>query len=80
MNQLSEILRTAWARFNIIGKANGDYVARALVFLMYFTVLVPFALIAQFLVDPLEIRKAAQPHWRARKAVSASLDEARSQS
>ncbi len=77
---MSKILRIAWDRFQIIGQANGDYVARAVTFLMYFSVIVPFALIARYAIDPLEIRKNKGPHWRTRKPVSASIKDARSQS
>jgi hypothetical protein len=77
---VSHILRTAWERFQIIGQANGDYIARFVTFVMYFSVLIPFALITRFIVDPLEVRKAAQPHWRKRKPVGETLNEARSQS
>jgi hypothetical protein len=73
------ILRTAWDRFQIIGQANGDYIARFVTFVMYFTLLIPFALIARYLVDPLEMRKAARAHWRARKPVGVTLEDARSQ-
>jgi hypothetical protein len=77
---VSHILRTAWERFQIIGQVNGDYVARFVTSVMYFSVLIPFALIARFIVDPLEMRKSAQPHWRKRKLVGETLDDARSQS
>lgn len=77
---MSQILRTAWERFQIIGQANGDYIARFVTFVMYFSVLIPFALITRFLVDPLEVRKSVQPHWRKRKPVGESLNDARSQS
>ena len=74
---LSQILRVAWDRWQIIAHINGDYVARVLVNLFYFTILVPFALGVKFLTDPLSSRGAAQ--WISRKAVGAKLDEARSQ-
>jgi len=77
---LGNIIRTAWDRFQIIGKANGDYVSRFITFLMYCTVLVPFALIARYFVDPLEMNKSVKPHWRARKPVGTTLEEARNQS
>lgn len=77
---MSQILRTAWERFQIIGQANGDYIARFVTFVMYFSILIPFALITRLLVDPLETRKSARPHWRGRKPVGESLQDARSQS
>ena len=74
---MSQILRVAWDRWQTIAHINGDYVARVLVNLFYFTILVQSALGVKFLTDPLASRGAA--HWISRKAVGAKLDEARSQ-
>ncbi len=76
---MGTLLRTAWDRLQIIGKSNGEYVARAATFIMYYTVLIPFALIARYLVDPLETRGVVKTHWRSRKDVATSVKEARSQ-
>lgn len=77
---MGRLLRIAWDRFQIIGQANGDYIARFITWVMYFTLVVPFALIARFLVDPLGLRKKyAESYWRPKKPVGTSLDEARSQ-
>jgi len=75
---LARILHLAWERWQIIGKINGDYIARAVTTAFYYTILVPFALVTRYLVDPLELRKPA--HWRPRKPVGESLDSAREQS
>ncbi len=72
------ILKTAWDRFQLVGQVNGEYVARLVTFVFYFSVLIPFALIARLFVDPLEIRNK-QPQWHVRKAVSSKLEDARSQ-
>jgi hypothetical protein len=77
---VNTILRTAWDRFQIIGRSNGEYVARVVTFVMYYTVLIPFALIARYLVDPLETRGVVKTHWRSRKSLPTSIKEARSQS
>jgi hypothetical protein len=75
---LERILQTAWRRWQIISKINGDYIARFITTLFYYTILVPFALITKFWVDPLEQRKPTA--WRARKPVPESIDAARQQS
>jgi hypothetical protein len=77
---VNTILRTAWDRLQIIGRSNGEYVARVVTFVMYYTVLIPFALIARYLVDPLEARGVVKTHWRSRKDLPTSIKEARSQS
>lgn len=76
---MGKLIRIAWDRFQIIGQANGDYVARVITLLFYFTLLVPFALITRLFIDPLKIRHA-NVDWRARKPVGSSIEEARSQS
>ncbi len=73
------LLHTAWDRLQIIGRSNGEYVARAVTFVMYYTVLIPFAFIARYLVDPLETRRVVGTRWRSRKDVATSLEDARSQ-
>ena len=76
---LKDILQTAWQRWQIIAHINGDYVARFVVNAFYFTIMIPFALGARLFTDPLQLRNIPQAHWKERKAVGASLDEARSQ-
>ena len=75
---LSQILRVAWDRWQIIAHINGDYVARVLVNVFYFTILVPFALGVKYFADTLASRNTSA-RWLDRKAVGAKLDEARSQ-
>ncbi len=75
---MNSILRIAWARWRIIAHINGDYVARFITNLFYFSIMVPFALGAKLFSDPLDLRKKA-PSWKERKPVGASIPEARSQ-
>lgn len=77
---MRSIIRLAWERFKVIGEINGDYIARFVTLIFYFTILMPFALIARFIVDPLELRKSGKAVWKARKAVGVTLEDARSQS
>ncbi|MEP7289959.1 MAG: hypothetical protein ABI947_29790 [Chloroflexota bacterium] len=77
---MNDILRIAWDRWQIIGKINGDYLARLFVNGFYFTVMVPFALGVKLFTDPLALRRVADVHWIDRNPVSATLDDARGQS
>jgi hypothetical protein len=76
---VDSILRVAWDRWQIIGHINGDYVARLIVNLFYFTILVPFAVGSKIFTDPLELRKSVTAHWKERKAVGATVKDAQSQ-
>jgi len=75
---LGNILRLAWNRWRLISRINGDYLARIVVNLFYFTILVPFALGVEWFSDPLELR-STKVHWLERKPVSTKLDDARGQ-
>ena len=76
---MKAIIGRAWQRWQIIGRINGDYLARVLVNGFYFTVLVPFALGVKLFSDPLALKSKSSPAWRARKAVGSSLTDARGQ-
>ncbi|HLY24715.1 MAG TPA: hypothetical protein VKQ72_00155 [Aggregatilineales bacterium] len=75
---MAQIFRTAWDRWQIIARINGDYIARLVVNLFYFTIMVPFALGVKFLTDPLALH-GKRTAWLERKAVGSKLTDARSQ-
>ena len=74
---MGRILQIAWDRWQIIGKINGDYIARGATTVFYFTILVPFALGVRWFSDPLDLRGKAA--WKTRKPVGATIDDAREQ-
>lgn len=67
-----------WERFKIIGALVGDGNARAVSLLFYFTVFVPFALIARLFTDPLRIKSQAA-QWLERAPVPSDIESAREQ-
>jgi hypothetical protein len=75
---LSDIIRTAWQRWQIIGDVFNDLVGRLIAVLFYFTVFAPFALGVRLLSDPLHIRKPVR-RWLDREPVSTTLEDARRQ-
>lgn len=74
----SELRQTAWKRWEIIGKVYGDIQARGFAVLFYFTLFVPFALVARLSSDPLQLRKSPA-RWLDKVPVGKTLDEARRQ-
>ncbi len=74
----SELRRTAWNRWKIIGEVFGDFQARLFAVLFYSTIFVPFALGVRLLSDPLRIRRPPTA-WIERAPVGRSADEARRQ-
>ncbi|NDJ75259.1 MAG: hypothetical protein GYB65_03280 [Chloroflexi bacterium] len=73
-----QIVRIAWKRWQIIGEAFNDFLARLIAVLFYFTILVPFGLGVRLLSDPLRLRKP-ETHWLERAPVGTSVDDARRQ-
>lgn len=76
---MSTILRIAWDRFNLIALIIGDVQGRVIVVTFYFTILMPFALIARFTTDPLHAKHGTTPTWNKRPAVPTDIDSARQQ-
>ena len=75
---MAQIAQTAWARWQIIGEAFGDFQGRLFAVLFYFTIFVPFALGVRLFSDPLRLRdKRAQ--WLEREPVGDTLEAARRQ-
>jgi hypothetical protein len=74
---LKRIFDTAWERFNVIASVVSDANARAIAVLFYFTIVVPFGLIALLFSDP--FRENAKPQWFSRDPVPTDIDSARQQ-
>ncbi len=69
-----------WRGWTEIAGYFGDFQARLLLTLFYFTVLVPFALITRRLTDPLRLRRPpAGSNWIARPAQDGDLSASRQQ-
>jgi hypothetical protein len=78
--KMKNILRNIWEKYKIFAGYIGDFQARWLLTVFYFTIAVPFALIGKFLMDPLEIRKKPLTSaWLQRREISGDLESARRQ-
>jgi hypothetical protein len=75
---LRETFELARARLAVITSVIGDFVGSAIALIFYFTILIPFALIARSISDPLQ-RTNSNIQWLDREAVSSELDRARRQ-
>ena len=68
---------SAWKKF---GQAIGDIVARVVLTVFYFTVLVPFGVGVRLFGDPLQLTPSAGGvRWRARREADTNLEAARRQ-
>lgn len=79
MRQLQRSLNRLWAAWREIAGYVGDFQARVLLTAFYFTIAVPFGLLARAL-DPLRVRRTpATTGWVRRRAERTELDAARHQ-
>lgn len=58
----------------------GDFQARLILTVFYFTIIAPFALVVRWGTDPLSIKPGAQPGWRVKREPQGSpIDRAAAQ-
>lgn len=75
-------LRIIWATWKRIGQFIGDFIARVVLSLFYFTLFVPFAVGVRLFGDPLgvKVKTKANPSWWLERATrDSALDDARRQ-
>jgi hypothetical protein len=74
------MLRRLWAGWKRVGKKVADVQSRALLTLVYFTLIAPFALAVRWAADPLAIKPGTPRTWRPRPSEpEVTLDSARRQ-
>jgi hypothetical protein len=71
--------RRAWAIWKRIGQMVGDVVARFAMTVFFFTILVPFAVVARRRYDPLGLKATHSGFWLPAAGQPAGLDAARRQ-
>jgi hypothetical protein len=71
-----EILRKIWHKWKQFGQLMGDFLARIVLTVFYFTVFMPFGIAVRLLGDPLAI-KERRPEWLARSTQEHTIDNAR---
>jgi hypothetical protein len=69
------ILKRVWRAWRAFGTWMADAVGRAVMFVLYFTVVAPFGLAVRLFGDPLQM-KARAPRWQARESEPSSLADA----
>jgi hypothetical protein len=69
------MLKKLWEGWKVVGRAIGDLLARVVLTLLYFTLVLPFGLISTLFRDPLNL-SSRTPGWRSRETIEGTLDEA----
>ena len=74
------VLRAIWATWKRIGQFIGDFIARVVLSLFYFTLFVPFAVGVRLFGDPLGVKAKTNPSWWLERAThDLAFDNARRQ-
>ena len=71
------ILKQIWAGWKKIGGFIGDFIARVVLTLLYFTLVLPFGLITRLGRDPLDILETRAASWLSRTTHDQTLDDGR---
>ena len=71
-----EKLRHAWNTWKRIAQFIGDWIARVVLTIFYFTLFAPFGLGVRLFSDPLKIKRGL-PGWRERATRALSFQDAR---
>ncbi len=73
-------LRRFWEGWKRFGHWMGDWVARVVLTIFYFTIFVPFGLGTRFFGDPLAMNEVKEPpKWLKRETKDLTLEDARRQ-
>ena len=79
MTSLAKLQRI-WSAWKKLGQVIGDFIARVVLTVFYFTVFVPFGIGVRLFGDPLGLTPPSErPRWQPRSEADASLDAGRRQ-
>ncbi|MBK7896845.1 MAG: hypothetical protein WAS33_30405 [Candidatus Promineifilaceae bacterium] len=73
---MKEALSKFWAAWKRFGLLVGDFVARVVLTVFYFTIFMPFGLIVTLFSDQLDM-KVLTPSWLERKTRDLTVEDAR---
>ena len=70
-------LRRFWEGWKRFGQAIGDFLARVILSIFYFTIFLPFGLGTRLFSDPLDMKASGEtPKWLERKTKDLTLKDA----
>ncbi|AOX02984.1 hypothetical protein BJP34_29245 [Moorena producens PAL-8-15-08-1] len=73
------MLRKIWKAWKGFGLLLGNFIARVILTIFYFTVFVPFAIITRLFTDFLNIKSKSVTSWHNRRSVISTLDSVQRQ-
>jgi hypothetical protein len=72
-----KVLNRIWAGWKKYGQMIGDFIARLVLTLFYFTIFLPFGVGVRLLGDPLGLRRGEEIKWLDRRTHDLTMDDAR---
>jgi hypothetical protein len=69
------LIKDFWQNWKAFGQFIGDWLARVVLTIFYFTILVPFGLGVRLFADPLQIKKLPNPYWCPRTTGDQKIDD-----
>ncbi len=71
--------RKVWQVWKRFGRFTGDLLARVVLTVFYFTILLPFGLAVHLFSDPLKLRDGIRPVWLTRETDDQTIEQVRRQ-
>ncbi len=71
---MSKALTWLWHRWQRLGRLMGNVIARVVMTVLYFTVVLPFGVGVRLLGDPLQMK--ARPKWLTREDRAQTMEDA----
>jgi len=69
------VLKKIWEAWKKIGAAIGDFIARVVLSILYFTIVLPFGLITRLGHDPLDLKPEGMVQWQERSTKDETLED-----
>ena len=69
------LIKDFWHNWKAFGQFLGDWLARVVLTIFYFTILIPFGLGVRLFADPLQIKKLSVPYWQPRTTGDQTIDD-----
>lgn len=69
------LIKDFWHNWKAFGQFLGDWLARVVLTIFYFTILVPFGLGVRLFADPLQIKELPKPCWRPRTTGDQKIED-----
>jgi len=62
----TRLLRKIWHAWKVVARKIGEFQARVILTLIYYTIIPPFALLVRWISDPLTLKPGAPKGWQGR--------------